>query len=79
MAKAQVSNEDFVVAYATSDTLADVERQTGMSKAAIYSRRKMLSDKGVKFPKLSQKAVIDDLAIARMNSLIKKHDIRKKK
>lgn len=75
----KVSHEDFVVAYATSDTLEDVMRQTGMNKAAIWGRVKALKEKGVQFPKLKQKPVLDDLRVAQLNSLILKNDIRKHK
>lgn len=78
MAKVKVNNEDFVVAYATSRTLDALVETTGMSVGAVKGRIKFLKDKGVKFPKFDNPNMIDDLAIARMNSLMKKHDIRKK-
>ncbi len=73
----KVSNEDFVVAYATSQTLDDMVKTSGMTKPAVQARKKFLMQKGVKFPKLSNTQLIDDLAVARMNSLIKKHDIKR--
>lgn len=79
MSNQKVTHEDFVVAYATAHTLEDVIKTTGMNKAAIWGRVKALREKGVNFPKLNQQSVIDELRVAQLNSLIKKHDIRKHK
>jgi biotin operon repressor len=76
--KMKVSHRDFVVAYASSRTLDDVIKNTGMTKAAIWGRVKALREKGVRFPKLDQTPMLDELEIAQLNSLIKKYDIRKK-
>lgn len=79
MSNVKVDNEDFVVAYATSETLDQAAETLGMKKAAVQARRKFLENKGVNFPKLSNGNVITQLDVARLNSLIIKHDIRKKK
>lgn len=76
MATPKVENRDFVVAYATAWTVEDVVKATGMNKPAIYARAKFLRDKGVKLPKLQLKPPVDNLEVAQLNSLVKKHDIR---
>jgi len=75
---ARVDNRDFVVAYATAYNIEDVMKATGMSKAAISARRNFLQNKGVKFPKLNSPLMLTPLDIAQLNSLIIKHDVRKK-
>lgn len=79
MGVAKVDNRDFVVAYATAWTTDDVVKATGMSKAAISQRANYLRKKGVKLPKLSMRRPVDNLEIAQLNSLIKKHDVRLRK
>lgn len=74
----KVDNRDFVVAWATSETLDQVAKTLGMKKAAVQARRKFLENKGVKFPKLSSGNTLTQLDIAQLNSLILKHDIRRK-
>ena len=79
MANAKVSNEDFVIAYATAETLNQVAATVNMKKASVQARRKFLEAKGVKFPKLKSSNYLTDLDIAQLNRLITKHDIRRKK
>ena len=79
MANVKVTNDDFVVAYATSETLEEVAKTTGMNKAAVQARKKFLEKKGVNFPKLSNGNVVTQLQVAQLNSLIIKHDIRRRK
>lgn len=78
MGKMKVTHRDFVVAYASSQTLEQVMSATDMTKAAIWGRVQYLRKKGVKFPKLNQQPLLGDLEIAQLNSLIKKHDVRKR-
>lgn len=75
----KVSNQDFVVAYATAETLDQVVKTTGMNKAAVQGRKVFLEKKGVKFPKLKSSNYLTSLDIAQLNSLIIKHDIRNRK
>lgn len=74
MGTTKTTNEDFVVAWAKAVTLEDVVRATDMKKAAVQQRAKFLRDKGVKLPKLEGKRGLDSYDIARLNSLIKKHN-----
>ena len=76
MAQPRVDNREFVVAYSAAWTVEDVVKATGMSKPSIYARANYLRKKGVKLPKLSLKRPVDNLEIAQLNSLVKKHDIR---
>lgn len=76
MATPKVDNRDFVVSYSAAWTVDDVVKATGMSKANIYARANYLRKKGVKLPKLSLTRPVDNLEIAQLNSLVKKHDIR---
>lgn len=74
----QVSAEDFVVAWATSNSLDEVCKTTGLNKPAVQQRAYALRKLGVKLPKLQPPKGFTDLRIAQLNSLINKHDIRKK-
>lgn len=74
MGTTKVNNEDFVVAWATAQNLDEVMRTTGMKKPAVQQRAKFLRDKGVKLPKLEGKRGLDSYDIARLNSLINKHN-----
>lgn len=76
---ARISNEDFVVAFATSETMEDMVKATGLSRGNIHSRRHDLMKKGVNFPKLQRSSLVTKLDVARLNSLIKKNDIRRKR
>lgn len=74
----KVSNEDFVVAWATSRTIDDVVKNTGMTRDAAGARGRYLRAKGVKLPKLNRPGTkLDALAVAQLNSLISKHSIHK--
>lgn len=73
----RVNNRDFVVAWATATTVKDVVKATGMTAGTCSKRAQYLREKGVKLPKLLRVSggVLDQLEIAQLNSLIKKHDI----
>lgn len=77
MANKAVETRDFVVAWATAWTMDDVVKATNMNKSAIQQRAYYLRKRGVNLPKLNLKKPLDNLEIAQLNSLIKKHDIRK--
>lgn len=72
--RAKVSHEDFVVAWMTSATVEDVIKDTGMNKAAVYQRAKLLRDKGVQLKKLNRPGRLDPLQIAQLNSLVRKYE-----
>ena len=74
----KVTAEDFVVAWATSKSLEDVVKSTGLNKPTVQARAYQYRKLGVKLPKLNPPTKFDDLRIAQLNSLIKKYDIRKK-
>ena len=74
----RITSEDFVVIWATSKTLDDVVQSSKMTKPAVTARAKMLRNLGVKLPKLSKPTGYDQLRIAQLNSLLLKHDIRRK-
>lgn len=78
MTVARISNQDFVVGYATSETLDQVADTLHMNKPAVVARRKFLEEKGVIFPRLKSGNFLTALDIAQLNSLIIKHDIRKR-
>ena len=75
----QLTSEDFVVAWATANTLDEVVSATGMNKPAVQGRATILRKLGVKLPRLSAPRQYDSLRIAQLNSLISKYDIRKKR
>ena len=79
MGTPKISHEDFVVAYANARTLDDVVAATGMNKPAVQGRASMLRKRGVKLPRLSLPTQLDEFRVAQLNSLVKKHDIRKAK
>lgn len=72
----KVSQEDFVVAWATAVTIADVIRDTGLKKDGVNSRAYLLRRKGVNLPKLQRtsKPDLDKLRVSQLNELIKKHN-----
>jgi biotin operon repressor len=78
MSRMKATHEDFVIAWATSKTLDEVCNTTDMTKAAVQGRAQMLRKKGVKLPKLQGPTVLTEFRVAQLNSLINKHDIRKK-
>lgn len=72
-----VTNRDFVVAYATAYNLDDVAKATGMTRSQISARRKFLENKGVIFPRLKAVSALTPLDVAQLNSLIKKHNVKR--
>lgn len=76
MRRPRVSNEDFVVAWASSRDLDDVVAATSMGLPAIKAKARILARAGVNLPELRKRDSnrLDQLAVAQLNSLIKKHN-----
>lgn len=64
----KVDNEEFVKAWATSNTTSEIARKTGMTKDQISSRARYLRQKGVKLSPLF--ATRNRIDVDRLNALV---------
>lgn len=73
----KVTNEDFVINWATATDIKEVARTTGLTVATCRSRAKYLRSKGIKLPILKKLCGqrLEQEDIKKLNSLIAKHDI----
>ena len=70
---AQVTNQEFVVAWVTSRTLDDVMKATGLSRSAASAKANNLRKAGVKLHKFTTREKLDDFAIAQLNAVVNKY------
>lgn len=74
MSKATLNYRDFVVDWASSPTLDDLIRTTGLKRQQIRYHEKVLRKHGVNLPELKlATGGLDKLEVAQLNSLISKH------
>jgi len=76
MVMANISNRDFVVAWATAKTMDEVVKTTGLARPTASTRASYLRGKGVKLKKFSKHGALDDFDIALLNWIYKKHEIK---
>jgi len=71
----RVTNEDFVVAYVTSESTQQVAEALGVSKSAVGYRAKRLRKNGVNLPKFQdlRGRAAPDIDVLGLNELVKKH------
>ena len=69
----RIDNREFVVTWMNSSSVDEVTRSLGMTKAAAHSKASNLRKFGVRLPKMARPVRNNDLEVAQLNSLIKKH------
>ncbi len=74
----KVSDRDFVVCWATADTLEDVIKGTGLGKDGIKYRVKVLRERGVRLRDLPNIAHKEE-EVKELNKLVDKYEHIKKR
>lgn len=67
----KVSDRDFVVCWATAQSVDEVMKATGLGKEGVKYRAKALRDRGVQLHKLPQHS--EDANVDELNKLFVKH------
>ena len=71
----RIDNREFVVTWLNSESLEDVAKAIGSTKASVQSRASQLRKCGVKLPKFTGRMseTAKQLEVAQLNSIISKH------
>lgn len=77
MSGIKVDDNDFVVAWVTADTIEDVMKATGLTKAGCQYRSKALRTRGVRLMDL-QGISAEEHKIKDLNKLVEKYSRRDK-
>lgn len=67
----KISDRDFVVCWATAQSIDEVMKSTGLGKEGVKYRAKALRDRGVQLHKLPQHS--EDADVDELNKLFVKH------